>query len=999
MAGRGSVKLSIYSTFKDDGTKKAERALAQFAKKYGQVEKATGRVKLNAISKQLAEQSIMWDRVSQKCYKFAGRLDKAAKKFAPFSAAAAAALGGSVKLAADFEDAMGKVATIMDKSQVSVEDMSDALLDLSTETGISANELAEAAYQAQSASVSTKNAAMFTGEAAKLARAGFTETATAVDTLTTILNAYKLSEEETASIADKLVQTQNKGKTTVDELSQSIGQAIPTAAAYNVNLDNLLTSYVVLTKQGINTANATTYINSMMTELAKGGSKVSDVLKKETGKTFSDLMADGKSLGDVLGILYQSVDGDSTAFANMWGNVRAGKGALALAQAGVEGFNSELAGMADSAGTVDAALEDLETPAYKAQKALNALKNTGILLGQEVIAEVAPALEKMVQAAQKMFEKFKALPQSTKQSIVKMLAMTAALAPLLKLFASGFRLVGSFASGMAKLSANLAKFAAKGGAAAKFAGSFGKLLSGPVVLGIMAAVAAIALIVKAFSDWKKKQENLKKATDGLVDATRAISPSLDDEAAAMSKLEGATGDAALSVDELMEKQAQLAETIAERNHEAEVEIAQLEAAKQVINEYAGATELSEREQGKLQAAIALVNEECGTEYEVVDAANGVIKDQEGNLLDTTDAIEKYIDKKKEQLRLEALQENYKDLYKQQFEDQQALTKAQEAYNDALKEQKEHQNESSYTTKAYSDKVAEAERNLHAAEDALDATTKSLENTEEQMGKATDAAKEMGESGKKAAESYGEGIDEGASSAVSAAENMGDDVKAELDSVDSEGSGNLFSTLFGVGIQNNSASAIGKAALMASDSRKRLGVDTSGKGKSFAFGFGSGISNNSGGAVSAASTMANNAKDGLNADSYSKGCDFGKGYINGINYYVADAYTAGWALAHAASQGTKDGQDSGSPSKVTEKLGKWFGEGYEIGIDAETRNVVSAARGMANAALGQFDQRPTYQGGYGSVTNIYIDGAKINDDPAVRGIVLNLMGELRRLSYA
>ena len=54
MAGRGSVKLSIYSTFKDDGTKKAERALAQFAKKYGEVDKATGKINLNKVSQQLA---------------------------------------------------------------------------------------------------------------------------------------------------------------------------------------------------------------------------------------------------------------------------------------------------------------------------------------------------------------------------------------------------------------------------------------------------------------------------------------------------------------------------------------------------------------------------------------------------------------------------------------------------------------------------------------------------------------------------------------------------------------------------------------------------------------------------------------------------------------------------------------------------------------------------------------------------------------------------------
>ena len=926
MAGRGSVKLSIYSTFKDDGTKKAERALAQFAKKYGQVEKATGKVKLNAISKQLAEQSIMWDRVSQKCYKFAGKLDAAAKKFAPFSAAAAAALGGSVKLASDFEQGMAKVATITDKTVISMQEMGDQLLALSTETGVAVTDLTEAAYQAQSASIDSAHAVEFVGNAVNLSKTGFTDTATAVDTLTTVINAYKMEATDAESIANKLVQTQNKGKTTVNELSQSIGQAIPTAAAYGVSLDNLLSSYVLLTKQGINTANATTYLNGMFTELGKEGSNVSKILKSETGKSFTELMNDGNSLGDVLNILYQSVDGDSTAFANLWGNVRAGRGALALAQAGTGEFNAEMEGMATSAGNMQSALEDLETPAFKARKALNALKNTGIVLGQEIIAEVAPALEKMVAAAQRLFEKFKAMPQSTKAAIVRLLGFTAALAPLLKLFASGFRLVGSFAKGMASLTANLAKFAAKGGAAASFAGKFGALLKGPVVLGIMAAVAAIALIVKAFTDWKRQQENVSKATDGLVKATSSLKPSLADEATAMAKLGGATDKAASDIDGLIEKQAQLADAIAERNHEAEVEIAQLEAAKQVIGQYANATGLGAQEQGKLEAAIALVNEECGTEYQVVDAANGVIKDQEGNILKTTDAIDKYIDKKKQQLKLEALQENYKDLYKQQYDAQQQLTLATEERKEAQRQLNEHQNEGSSVMAQYNAKLADAEAKEKKANDALKAVNKSLESTEKEMGKAATATNKTG----------------------TAMQNVASKAKTH--------------------------------------------------GMNLAKNFAAGITANAGKATGAASSMAGSARGQLSVSTYGLGLDFANGFKNGILAGASRVASAARSMVTQAMNAAKSAQDSGSPSKKMMEMGKWFGEGYEMGIEDETRNVAYAARGMANAALGQFDERPDYAGGYGSVTNIYIDGAKVNDDPAIRNAFMGFMGELRRLAY-
>ena len=924
MAGRGSVKLSIYSTFKDDGTKKAERALAQFAKKFGEVDKATGKLKLNSVSKQLAEQSIKWDRLAQKCQKFSTQLGKASKAFAPFSAAAAGALGGSIKLAADFETAMGKVATIMDKSEMSVKDMGDALLDLSTQTGKGATELAEAAYQAQSASVSTKNTVGFVEQAAKLSKAGFTETATAVDTLTTVLNAYKLSESETAAIADKLVQTQNRGKTTVDQLSQSIGQAIPTAAAYNVNLDNLLSSYVILTKQGINTANATTYLNGMMTELAKEGSKVSGVLKSETGKSFTELMGEGKSLGDVLGILYDSVDGDSTAFANLWGNVRAGRGALALAQAGTEGFNAELAGMAQSAGTVDDALEDLETPAVKAQKALNALKNTGIVLGQQILADIAPALQKMVEGAQRLYEKFRDMPKGTKQAIAKLLAFTAALAPLLKMASVAVGVFGKFASGMGKITASLAKFAARGGMAASVAGKLGTLLSGPVMAAIAGVAVIIGTAVKAFIDLKKRQDDLVKATTGLEKACSSLNPSLADEAKALASMGQASETASADVYGLIERQAQLAETIEERNRNARADIAMLEAARDTIAQYANSTGLAEEEQGKLQAAIALVNEQCGTQYTVTDAVNGVIKDEKGNILKTTGALDKYIAKKQEAIRLEAIQENLKDLYKAQYEAQEEVNKAVDEYNAQLEKANSIKGlgseEAQKNLKRYEDKVK-------AAKSALDSCNKSIANTEKEMGKATKATQKAG----------------------------------------------------------NAMSSVASTAKT--------------KGASMASNFAAGIAENASKATGAASSMASGAKKAATVSTYSLGYNFAIGMKNGIVGGAAKVASAAASMATSAISAAKKAAGISSPSKVMYQQGKWFGEGYEQGIEAETRNVASAARGMADTALGQFDQRPGYAGGAGgSVTNIYIDGAKVNDDPAIQSAFLGLMGELRRLAY-
>ena len=82
-----------------------------------------------------------------------------------------------------------------------------------------------------------------------------------------------------------------------------MGKAIPTAAAFNVNLEQLAAAYATTTANGIATAESTTYINSMIKELGNSGSTVGKIIQDELGMSFSDAMASGMSLGDVLNVL------------------------------------------------------------------------------------------------------------------------------------------------------------------------------------------------------------------------------------------------------------------------------------------------------------------------------------------------------------------------------------------------------------------------------------------------------------------------------------------------------------------------------------------------------------------------------------------------------------------------------------------------------------------------------------------------------------------------
>lgn len=287
--------------------------------------------------------------------------------------------------AAQFEASIAKVSTIADTSQVSLSTIESDIMALSRSTGQGAGDLTEATYQAISASVNTAYAVKFVDEANKLAVGGFTQQATAADVLTTAINAYGLAVSEATQVSDMLITTQNLGKTTVDELAQNMGRVIPLAAAYNVEMDNLSTGYAILTKNGIATAESTTYLKSMLNELGDTGSAVAGVLQEQTGQSFAQLTESGYSLGDVLTVIGDSVNGDTTAFNNLWGSQEAGIGALALFNAGAAEFNSTLGKMQDSAGATEKAYMTMTNTTEHAQKRMqNAFGNLGITIGSQL---------------------------------------------------------------------------------------------------------------------------------------------------------------------------------------------------------------------------------------------------------------------------------------------------------------------------------------------------------------------------------------------------------------------------------------------------------------------------------------------------------------------------------------------------------------------------------------------------------------------------------------
>lgn len=342
-----------------------------------------------------------------------------------------AAGGAAVKMSMDFEQALAKVSTIADTSQVPMDEMREAILALSDDTGIAAGEIAENVYNAISAGQETGDAVRFVGDSARLAKSGFAESGAALDVLTTTLNAYNMESERSGHVSDVLITTQNKGKTTVGELSAQMGKAIPTASAFKVSLENLAAAYATTTAKGIATAESTTYINGMINELGDTGSVVGGIVKDKLGMSFAEAMESGTSLGDALSAVQQSADESGKTMFDLFGSAEAAKAAFAIAGEGADGFNANLQAMNDSAGATDEAFAKMDTTSLKAEKSVNRVKNAAIDLGTELLDALGPSIDGAGEAIEEATEWFEGLDEASKRNIISAAGMAAAAGPVI----------------------------------------------------------------------------------------------------------------------------------------------------------------------------------------------------------------------------------------------------------------------------------------------------------------------------------------------------------------------------------------------------------------------------------------------------------------------------------------------------------------------------------------------------------------------------------------
>ena len=348
-----------------------------------------------------------------------GLATKAMRAFVPLVAAAfsARALSGLASQANEFSAAMAEVNTLL-SGNTEMPRLTQEAKNLAAQFGGSPTQQAQAFYQAISAGAgNAEQATALLTAANKLAIGGVTDVTTAVDGLTSVTNAYGINTAEASRVSDAFFVAMRAGKTTVGELSGSIGKVAATAATAGLSFEETVGGISALTTQGIATAEAVTGLKATLSNILKPSKAASDAAK-ELGVDFSLAGLQSKGLAGFLDELVTATGGSEEKLLDLFGSTEALNTVFALTGGAAETFGNIMTDMANSAGQTDTAFAKVsDTMSQKLEVLQGKFAVTAVELGNFVVAASEPFVDALNANYDDFVNYFKNLFAATKATL------------------------------------------------------------------------------------------------------------------------------------------------------------------------------------------------------------------------------------------------------------------------------------------------------------------------------------------------------------------------------------------------------------------------------------------------------------------------------------------------------------------------------------------------------------------------------------------------------
>lgn len=506
-----------------DALQKKQKELA-----YAESKLAAYGKSIESVNDELAKHTELTDKVSSELNKTGEKIENVGKKASVVSAGIIAAGTASVKASADFQESMNKVNTLdLNASEEKINGLKENILSLSSQTGVSATNIAEATYAMGSALGELKdNTVDYVGVATKAAIGGFSDTETAINGLSTVMNTYGMTTaEEMAKVSDQMLMAQNLGKTTFGEIAQSVGNVIPIFKQAGGSTEELFGAYAILTKNGIATSQATTGLKAALSNVVKPTADAAKVAQ-ELGIDFSMTHMQNVGFAQFINEIGVACGGNVEKMSKLFGSTEALNSMLVLTSTeGMEQFNGAVAAMNDATGATEAAFEKMNGGMNTQLEILQtSIQNIGIQIGEILLPLVNPLIELMQNAASWIAN----LDDGTKKMIVTVAAIAAAIGPLLIVLGKVISSVGSLIGAVPQIISGFSKVGSA------FSGFVGLIAAHPIVAAIAAVIAIIATLwtkcewfrnlVKSLFEWLMSMTS--KVSGWVVSAFQTISDAL-----------------------------------------------------------------------------------------------------------------------------------------------------------------------------------------------------------------------------------------------------------------------------------------------------------------------------------------------------------------------------------------------------------------------------------------------------------------------------------------
>ena len=436
----------------------------------------------------------------------------------------------AIKTAGDFDAAMSKVKAVSGATGDEFDRLRAKAREMGAKTKFSASEAAEAMnYMAMAG---WKTADMLNGVEGimNLAAAPGEELATTSDIVTDALTAFGLTAKDSGHFADVLAAASSNANTNVSMMGETFKYCAPIAGALGYSIEDTAEAIGLMANAGIKSSQAGTSLRKIMTELNGeieiSGEKLGEV-KIQTSNADGSMRSFKDILNDCRDAFSQLTESEKASTAESLVGKTAMSGFLALMNAG-EGDITKLANAIDNcdgkaeemAGTMQDNLNGQLT-ILKSQ-----LQELAISFGDILM----PAIRELVGKLQGLVDWLNSLDEDTRNMIVKIALIAAAIGPLLVGIGHVVSAIGTITSAVgtlitkfsslasaAKTAGSVVKTAMTSAASSSGAGAAGGAAAGEAggalagigatiattIAGIVAVLGGAALAVKNFVDMFK----------------------------------------------------------------------------------------------------------------------------------------------------------------------------------------------------------------------------------------------------------------------------------------------------------------------------------------------------------------------------------------------------------------------------------------------------------------------------------------------------------------